>query len=418
MEYAQMSDWEIASDNPAPAAETSQPSSDWEIMPTVANSQQPQSNESLGMAAAKVIPRVREDIYRGIAGAVKAIPDYWNSAKKEVPGAINSIIADPKHAGGQFVAGLAEQGQNVFNTPHDLVNYMTNRLNLIPQSVNAKVQMARMPDSQEAINERFGQPLHVGEKLIRGAGRNSINTVGVTGAANALNPMNLTERGITNNVLREGERQIAKHTNMYNKLWRSADRAGIHDVPTDTNLINTNLKFIQQYKSPLHYRTLQYFEADPTLPNAQAAVSDLRGMIRGLDEKSRTSSLTGEERNLYDALYQTEEHIENNMFRNPNGEVNNQLQNRYRTITNSYRENVVPYRYNKNIQAYRNKEITRSQLVNSLGSGEFAAKKGGSHPAIWIRNKIKPIANSLGLAGLGALAYKTAFGNAGQSESQ
>jgi len=421
---ADYSGWVLADDNNsqavAQAPESNSPPKDysgWEMAPVAPNSMRPQSDETLGQAALKAPFRVGEDIYRSGANAIKGLPKDWEAVKTYAPEIYGAVKQNPMHALGQGVAGLGELGQNIFNMPHDIANYATNRLNLLPQDINQKIQMGRMPDSQEDINATFGKPQNAGEEALRWGGRNAENLLGAAGLANVINPMNLTKSGIVRNVLREGDRQVDQHSRMYDSLWHDADRAGLNNVPIDHNLVGENLNFIQKYKSPREYKTLEQFNQEPTLPNAQKAVSDIRGMTRALDEKSRTNSLTGEEKHLYDALQGTEKHIEGNMFLNPDGTVNEGLANRYKTITNSYRENVVPYRYNSAIQAYKNKEITKKQLINSLSTGEFAAKKGSKHPALTVRNALiyHPYLTgaSLGAAGLGA--YHNVFGT-GQPE--
>jgi hypothetical protein len=122
-------------------------------------------------------------------------------------------------------------------------------------------------------------------------------------------------------------------------------------------------------------------------------------MERGLEQKSRGNSLTGEERNLFDAISHTRQHIENNMFRDNNGVRNERLATRYRGITNSYRENVVPYRYNTDIQAFRAREILAKQLAERLKTGEFAAKKGDLHPELYRGEALKKALIGLGVGG-------------------
>jgi hypothetical protein len=52
------------------------------------------------------------------------------------------------------------------------------------------------------------------------------------------------------------------------------------------------------------------------------------------------------------------------MFRNQHGERNERLANRHRVINSSYRENVVPYRYNPNIQKFIDKDIVLRRLIS------------------------------------------------------
>lgn len=373
--------------------------------------QESQPKESLSTSLAMAVPRVGEDILRGGANFLKNIPQYYESAKTEVPGAFNVIKNTPGRAGSQAMAGLAELGQNVFNTPHDIVNYLSQRLNLVPEDINKKVQMARMPaDTENAINQIFGTPQQPGEALIRGIPRNALNILAAKPIASALNPLKLTSGGIAKNVLKETEKQIGKHTDMYNKIWNKAEKSGFNQVPVDQSLLNKHFEVIEKYKTPREYEALKEFINNPTLEKAQKAQSDMGVIARALEEKSRTASLLSEEKALFNAAKETEKHIENNMFKNAQGEINKGLQNEYGKVTKSYRENVVPYRYNPYIQKYKAREITAPELVNALSRGEFAAKKGSKHPAIKINKKF-PLVGTLGTGALGGYLAHELLGN-------
>ena len=248
---------------------------------------------------------------------------------------------------------------------------MSNRLNLIPQDFNKKVQMARMPeDTKEMINQTFGQPQYQGEELIRGIPRNSLNILGGLGIAKTLNPFNLTSKSISKDILKTEKQQISVHNKEYNKIWNQAEKSGYNSVPINDKLLSDNLNIIEKYKTPREYQSLENFILDPTLQNAQKAQSDMGIMRRKLEDKSRGGALTSEELSLYNASKDAEKHIENNMFKNKSGEINKSLQDKYKKLTKSYRENVVPYKYNENIQAYKNKELLPEELINSLSRGE------------------------------------------------
>lgn len=389
--------------------------SKWEIVGGQPNQQQQlsQNNESPVYSIFASPFRLLGDVLAGGGEFAHNIPKYFEQAKTEVPGVFSTIQEHPKHALKQYTAGLAELGQNIFNTPHDIVNYATNRLHLFPQSINEKIQMARMPDSTEAINQVLGTPQYPGEKLIRGIGRNEENILGGAMLAGKLNPLQHTTKNVAKGILQEQENQIAAHTKRYNKLWEKADNAGINNVPVNNSLINKNFQTIEQYTTPRQHESLNKFMNDKTLSNAQTAQSDLGQLKRTLEERSRTTPLTGEEKGLYNAVSETQKHIEDNMFKDRQGNLNKRLHNEYTDISKSYRENVVPYRYNADIQAYKNKELTAKELVDRLKKGEFAAKKGNVHPEL-IRNEAlrKALMSVVPPGGVGTyLGYKYLFGN-------
>jgi hypothetical protein len=405
-----MSDWEIIQDN---STQKQPSSSDWEMVNTA--NQQPQ--ESIGTSLLYAIPRIGVDVAKGGYEAAKKIPGYYESAKTEVPGIFSAFKNDPNHAMGQGYAGVAELGKNVFNTPHDVINYLSNRLHLVPEDINKIVQMGRMPEeeTQNAINQKFGEPIQPGEALFRGLNRNALNLAGGAGIAKTLNPLQFTNGAISKSVINELNKQVEKHTGMYNDLWKEAQSKGFNQVPFDRNLINSNFSEIKKYYTPKQYKTVENFINNPTLENAQRAQSDLGVLRRSIQEKARKMPLLGAERDLYDALTNAEKHIEGNMFKDASGKINQKLFDKYNKITNSYRENVVPYKYNSAIQAFLSNKITKKQLFQRLNTGEFAAKKGSEHPAFGIRNSLLPIFGTA-LTGAGAIGgskylYDQALGN-------
>lgn len=130
--------------------------------------------EKIGTSIVKAPFRMLEDALGAAMGAVKSVPGYYEKAQTEVPGLYNLIKENPQAAGKQFLAGLGEKGMSAFNLPHDLANYGTNRLNLLPENINKHIQMGRMPeDTQQMINQSFGEANAPGESLARGLGRNS-----------------------------------------------------------------------------------------------------------------------------------------------------------------------------------------------------------------------------------------------------
>jgi hypothetical protein len=382
-----MSDWELVLDVPA-KKQPKRPQSDWEVVPQAAPSER-KPNESFGKALLRAPYRVGEDLYKGAAGAIQSIPGYIDQAKTEVPGAFKSILQHPGRSAAQLGAGITEMGHNVLNAPRGLADYASNRLNLLPEEYAKKVPY--QDDISEDINNVFGKPQYAGEKLIRGAGRNLLNAVGGYGTAKALNPLNLTAKSIAKDVIKEEGKQVKEHSKRYNKIWDEAEKSGFNQVPVNQQLLSDNLSVIEKYKTPKEYQSMENFILDPTLQNAQKAQSDMGIMHRKLEEKSRSGSLNSEEQALYKAALESEKHIEQNMFKDASGNAHDALQDKYQKLSKSYRQNVVPYKYNRDIQNYKAKEMLPNELVNKLSRGEFAAKKGSKHRAIGIRNNLGPL---------------------------
>jgi len=396
-----MSDWELVENNTSIKPKMNN-SSDWELV-TTPNSQQPQQQESLGTSALKAIPRIGEDIARGGMGFIKNIPGYVESAKTEIPGLHKTLMEHPIHAVAQGYAGFKELQNKLKQLPLDISRYGSERLNLIPQHVTESISKYTPKDNSEEINKMFGQPQYPGEALIRGGIRNIPEILTAGEGASLINPLKYTDKNIAKSIVNAGEKQMKKHNELYNNLWSEADKSGINQVPIDTKKLNENLSIIQKYKTPIEYQSVKNLLENKSLSNAQKAQSDMGIMKRTLEDKSRKSSLTSEEIALHKASSEAEKHIEDNMFKNRSGKINQPLKDKYDFITNSYRENVVPYRYNSDIQDFKNKELLAKQLKQRLSLGEFAAKKGAEHPELFRGEQIKKALLALGIGG-GALA--------------
>lgn len=351
-----------------------QPESEWAVEQPPHPST-PRSDETFNQALGKAPFRLREDVYKQLFNTYKNIPQYFKNVANKGPAALATIAQHPIQSLKQEGAGLAEMGQDVFNTPHDFANYLSTRLNLLPQDINQKIQMGRMPESNNQINEVFGKPQTPGEEGVRWGAKHALGILGTGQVATSLNPMNLTTKNVANKIVGENYHQIGKHNRMYNSLWEDADRAGINFVPIDKNLYRGNVAFIEKHTTPKQHQSLLDFYHHRSLANAQVAQSDLGQIQRMLNETSKTRILTGEERNLLDTVNATQDHIQSNMFKDKNGKLNHKLMKRYQDISKSYGENVVPYRYNEDIQDFISKDITAKQLVERLKTGEFAAKK-------------------------------------------
>ncbi len=430
-----MSDWELVNDSRKKSLVKPVANSDWQVVPQATSAEKQPSNESLGMSALKAPFRVGEDLYRAGAHAINSLPGYFNAAKTEIPGAMQALQPNPYdsmmrylaqalgggddmshpsqgHALMQGLAGTQEGINNLAQLPKQIASYGENRLNLLPKGSAEFVGKYSPQDTTQAINELFGEPKYPGDKLIRGAGRNALNLIGGARAAESLNPMNLTAKNIAKNVVNAEKGEVLAHNKLYGDIWKEAERSGFNKVPVDQQLLSNNLSTIEKYKTPREHQSLENFILNPTLENAQKAQSDMSVMHRKLEEKSRSGSLTSEEQALYKAAKDSEKHIEQNMFKDSSGKINKKLQDQYRKVTQSYRENVVPYKYNESIQKYKAKEMLPQELVNSLSKGEFAAKKGHKHPAIKIRNSLMPLGIGAGTLGVAApWAYRQMFGD-------
>lgn len=367
-------------------------------------------NEPLSESFGKAIPRMWEDATRAGFNFIKDIPGYYQSAKTELPGALNVLTNHPAHAIGQALAGSQEMINNLAQFPSGVAHYASDRLNLLPKSATNLIDKITPEDTGDAIDKLFDNPKYEGENLIRGITRNAFNIAGLGKVASTINPLNLTSKSIAKDIVNSEALQKKEHNKLYNGIWSDAEKTGFNHVPINEKLLSDNLSVIEKYKTPKEYQSLENFILNPSLQNAQKAQSDMGIIHRKLEENSRNRSLTSEERALYNAAKESENHIESNMFKNNKGNVNQLLKDKYSKVTASYRDNVVPYKYNSAIQAFKNKEMLPNELINSLSKGEFMAKRGSFHPELKLRKLILPVLGGATAIGLGNKLYSTSMG--------
>jgi len=361
-----------------------------------------QEPESLGKSILFAAPRVAEDAYKGAFNLAKKVPGYLEAAPKAISSAASTFKNDPFNAMAQQYAGLAELGQKTFNTPHDITNYLSNRLNLFPKDINQKIQMGRMPeDTQQMIDQTFGKPKNEGEEFLRGLTRNSINLSGLTGVAHYANPMRYTNSGIMRNVVNTRNALQQRYGRTYNNIFNEADINGLgSNLP---NLIpHLDLQRILANEPHHSVISMNEFINNPNPRSAHEAKRDLLKTQRKLTAKNERESLSGGERDKLNAVNNAITDIEANMFTDAQGIEHPELSGRYRNTQTGYRDEVIPYTKNKAINKYRSGKLLPGEAVRSISKGEFAAQRGSHHPEITRRNflnKVLPWVRAGGIGG-------------------
>lgn len=336
----------------------------------------------------KGIPKAATDVWG-------AIPEVGEAAKRQFPGAYEQITEEPARAGKNVVGGMAKAAGKLSQIPPGIVDYLAKIGMIEPETAAKYARPTSMEDVNAAVKDFVGGEEKPGDALLQGA------VPFVYGAGKALspiNPMKLTQNSIIKNVLSKEALQKGVHEKMYTDLWNQAAKKGFKEVPYKPKL--NDIQAIKKYSTEKSYGSLDKYISNRSLSNAQKAQSDLGKLIRDYRKKE---SLTSEQKATYDAAVKIQKNIKDSMFKNKKGEVNTKLQKRYENITKSYGENVIPYSTSKPIKDFKNKDITKEQLINRLSTGKFAAKKGHEHRAIAIRKKLGNKYTPYGIgAGLGA----------------
>lgn len=354
----------------------------------------PKIPTALGTMASDV-GNVAKSTLKAAVSAYGNIPKDIDYLKENIPAAGSLLQNDPVLAAKNALAGTGELTGKVSRIPPALANYLAHIGLIKPETAKAMPQ----PFSEEEVKnymDKFVGENKPGGELIRGGFRNADTIYGATKLGQILNPLQLTNKNIVKDVLQTEKKNVLMHNKMYNNLWEEAKKSGFNQVPINTQQLAPKIQYISKKYPEKSTEAVKNFMNNPTLENAQKAQSDLGQLRRSLEEKARTTPLLDAEKKLHTYLSDAEKHIETNMFKNANGQINKPLQEKYKKISSSYRENVVPYKYNADIQAYKNKELLAKELVQRLKRGEFAAKKGSSHRAIGLRDNLLPL---LGITG-------------------
>lgn len=399
-----MANWEIVEKHNSPPKGMQQqqeaPTSNWEVVqnqPSPTRSYDP--NETMSQALLRAPYRMGEDALTSLYNTYNAIPQAYEQAKTAFPDFYRQLLNDPKAMGMQGIAGLAEAGHNLAKKPFQLSNYASERLNLIPQDINQKIQQYK-PEHEAIINSVFGAPQNPGQKLARGITSNIPGMVTSAKLASIMNPMNLTAKNIAKDVIQTGERVNQTYNKRYHSTFEKAQNTGfdnMHTVPS-----RMPVRTIIKYTPDRYIEGLIDFARNPNNKTAHFARSDLLALKRALGENKTLSTVA--ERKQLKAIDKTINLLEENMFKNAQGHIDSSLRNKYKTISKGYEQEALPYK-NPIIKDYQRKKKTADELMQSLSKGEFRAKRGTNHPQFFLRENIPGLGALLGGAGAVGVGY-------------
>lgn len=233
------------------------------------------------------------------------------------------------------------------------------------------------------------------------------------------NPFKLTNKNIVKNVLKAEKESVNKFsgpTGKYETLSNKAKSRGI--TGQNINPDPLDVAILKKDMPEDEFQSITKLLNDKNSTNAQNAISQLGHRERKIIAKSKRGEILNDpEKDLLKAIQNTKNHIQENMFKDANGKVHQDLLKEHKEVQTGYRKEVIPYTKNKAIQEYKSGEKLEDQLVNSLMGGKFPAQRGKYHPPLMIRRSFKnhPILSagtSLGMtSGIAALLYKALSGN-------
>lgn len=246
-----MSDWEIVSsdNNSENNRKSSSNSSDWEV---INPDQQVLSSQSEGFASAlKNAPGIiLNDFGQAVNQGISSLPGYYQSAKTEIPGFLQTLLSHPSHLAAQGLAGTQELVNNLAQLPLNLSRYGSERLNLLPKGLTNFIEKITPQDTTNDINQLFGEPKYPGEALIRGIGRNAVNLYGLGKVGQAINPKGLllSRKDIANSITKKHDLLENRASEGFKKVSDEINNRGISQIPIEEKTIDEIRDFFPKTK--------------------------------------------------------------------------------------------------------------------------------------------------------------------------
>jgi hypothetical protein len=329
------------------------------------------------LALMKAAPQMGSDILSMIGSGVEKL----GQAPSEISGAYNLLKENPTQAGRAALAGLPTMGHELLNAPSDIGNYLQ-RLGLAPKELTEKIP--RQKDITEDINKTFKLTGSPGEALLTGLVSNipSIASGAQLGKKIATYPSKFSAKSIMENIVKTGKEQSKKFEIEYGDLFKKAESRKVGNF----DLNNIDEKTIKLRANPKYTEALDDFLKEPTLENAQSAQSDLGKYIDFLDNKP---TLTKKQQKSLKASKDARQYIKENMFKDKEGKLHEDLLNEYEKINARYPSEKLSYSQNKAIKAYKKGELVPKEALQKISKGKFYAQRGSAHPEIDRRSLAK-----------------------------
>ncbi len=379
--------------------------------PSVQSVQSPQEN--IASSVFKAPFRVGEDILKGAQHLAQKTPALYQAGKEEAAAIPSTIAEHPAHYAGQLGAGGIEAGQSLAQAPATLASYLRDRLHMIspmteaalslPFQLNPSAQMG-----QAAVN-KIGPSEYKGEALSRGAIENIPQIAGGAKLATLLNPLKLTNRAVAEELKNTLLKNKAEYSRQYNDIWKSAANEGLGSDLKNA-ISPKDMTTLEEFTPERKLFGIKQFTDNPTVENAHKAKSDLLSVKRKLEAKT---TLDEGEKAQYAAINKSIKNIEENMFKDSSGKINQELRDKYGEVSTGYRRDVIPYKENKMLGKYMQKypKATASEVVQGSRGGEFGAQKGGAHPRIGINRTLAATTSPYGIASALAAYFYGKHGN-------
>lgn len=195
---------------------------------------------------------------------------------------------------------------------------------------------------------------------------------------------------ISENIAEHRGQITKEYSKKYEDLFKKAKEEGLSEIKLPT----VNYDLLQSNIPTKQFRSIRQLQNNPTIENAHRAQSDLGKFISNNKNKQLDSETNKAIKEAIIAQKKLKGKIHTELS-NVKG-----LSNEYHKITKGYGEEVVPYRYNKDISKFIEGKMKPSNLVGKLTKNdEFMLKQASKHPELYLQALLR---SPLGKFGLGA----------------
>ena len=217
----------------------------------------------------------------------------------------------------------------------------------------------------------------------------------------------VTAKGIVKDIVADKAKYLGQAQKDFGDLFSSAAEQGFTHAPPLKSVTKHQAEIVKN-SVPKYHKSLQKYLADPTIENAHWAQSELGALTRHLDSVSKKVGLTPSQVKTYKAAVEARKGVQDSMFsKNALGD-HPFLGEKYNTLRNKYREEVIPYtRLEEGSEFEGGKMLPKNALKGLMSDDEFMIQLAKRYPGL-IAHKpgIKKIAGYVGAGGGSLLGYE------------
>lgn len=344
------------------------------------------------------LPILGKDIQKLGTAAIEGAPE---AAKESYYNPTGSI----KNVGAGILEGLIGMG----NIPHNLPKTFAHYGYLEPEEAEKISEKLPVPEFHmpKVLEDYFGEPETKGQSWLRGLGELLIPG---GGAIKGLKPLSIEQK--VGKVLKARDKNINYYSPRYEKLFNKAEKEGYGE--THFNPKNIDFDTIKKH-TPNPEEALKNLQEFLVTPNANVRLAQKAVQELGQLERSSKFEKFPAEEHIGEALKkvkQAKSEIEQGMFRNKEGKVNENFLKQHNTLQTGWAKDVAPY-YLSALNQYEKGELTVEKTLEKLKNYEkFEAKKGRvEHPYLYESGLSKfikehPIASTVVGGATGALGIQ------------